>query len=370
MKKRKTYVTIFPELLPVHLKKDVGMLPYSMEKYENYHSFIVCYKNDEFTKSLEEKYNIKYINRKKDDIRDFAVFLWKYGKKIDVLNLYHITSPRNALWIFVYKSVNPKGKVYIKLDADYRMLDIFNPSSKTIMGKVKLWVFRKKVDLYTVESKVLENVIEEKWNIKTEYLPNGVYSEEIAKPLSIEEKKNVFLTVGRLGTEQKATEDLVEGFIKIRKKTDWELWLVGSVEDNFVKFMEEKVKRYPELKYRIRLFGSINDYNTLNKIYRESKVFILPSKWEGFGLVILEALECGNYLILSDQIPVANEISNNGKYAKIIPYHNIDMLSWAMFETTKMRLSNDDLNSRKKWVEENYTWKNIVKKLSKYLDEL
>ena len=36
------YVTIFPECEKVHLKKDVGMLPYSMGKYVGYNFQIIC----------------------------------------------------------------------------------------------------------------------------------------------------------------------------------------------------------------------------------------------------------------------------------------------------------------------------------------
>ena len=118
------YVTIFPECEKVHLKKDVGMLPYSMGKYVGYNFQIICYDNGNFEKSDLDSYHIECIKKRKGAVLDFAVYIIQHAKNIDILNVYHITSDRNAYWCFLYKLFNPKGKIHIKLDADYRMLSI------------------------------------------------------------------------------------------------------------------------------------------------------------------------------------------------------------------------------------------------------
>lgn len=365
----KRYVTLFPECEPVHLKKDVGMLPYSLGKYEGYESGIVCYRNENFTEEQIRKFNIKFVDKKSGDIKDFSRYLLKNGKNIDCLNIYHLTSQRNVYWIMAYKFINPRGKIHMKLDADYRMVEMANMEPSSLKGKIRVWLLKNKVDLYTVENRMMKDILEPKWKIKMELLPNGIFREEEIKSLDQSEKENVFLTVGRLGNEQKATEDILDAY-KRNHYNNWKLWLVGPMEKKFEEYLEKYFLENPELKDKITVYGNIDDEEKLTNIYRKASVFILPSKWESFGLVLLEALECGNYLIVSDKVPSADDIGRNGEYVTIVPYHDIDLLSKAMLEATLKTVSNKDLNERKKWIEENYTWKVIVEKLNRYLLEL
>lgn len=367
---KKNYVTFFPECEPVHLKKDVGMLPYSIGKCEGFQFQIVCYDNLNFTEEEVNKFHLKFLNKGKSVIKDGLLYIIRNGRTIDILNLYHITSSRNAFWILLYKIVNPRGKVHLKLDADYRMVELFDNNPQSIKGKIRVWIMKNMIDLYTVESNEMKHILEEKWKIKLILLPNGIYRENKLKELYVEEKEKIFLTVGRLGTEQKSTEDLIEAYIKIMNKTDWKLWLVGSLEESFKKYMEQKYNTNPELKDRIIMFGNISDPEKLTQIYRKASCFVLPSKWEGFALVLMEALECGDYLILSDKVPSAEDVGKNGEYASVVPYHDIDALANVMYESTEMKVNDIVLNNRKKWVEENFTWSNIVDKFVVELLEL
>lgn len=367
---RKRYVTIFPEFERVHLKKDVAMLPYSLSKYEDYDFNIVCYKNSEFSKFEVEKFNLVFAKRKNNVSRDFAKYLLINGKKIDILNLYHLSSSRNAFWIIIYKMVNPKGKVHIKLDADYRMLDIIDMYPKSLKGKFRAYIFRKKVDLYTVESVKMKELLHMQFDIEMKLLPNGIFREEEIQPVRTEEKERIFLTVGRLGTEQKATKDLLEAFALIADQIEWKLWLVGNIENEFNEYINRYFQKYEYLKERVIFFGNIDNSDDLTKIYRRASVFVLPSKWEGFALVLLEALECGDYLILSDQVPSSWDISNNGQFASIVPYHDVGKLSNAMLSSITKNASFEELKKRRVWIEENFTWKSIVRMFNGYVCDM
>lgn len=364
------YVTIFPECESVHLKKDVGMLPYSLGKYCGYDYSIICYDNFIFNKNEKDKFHLITIPEKKGDILDFAKYIYIHAKEIDVLNLYHITSKRNIFWILVYKLANPHGIIHLKLDADYRMIDMVNPNPLNLKGKIKRKIFKEKVDLYTVESKTMKDILEKKWKLNMKIIPNGIYREDDIIPAKIEDKQKFFLTVGRLGTEQKATEDLLSAFELIKNEMDWQLILVGSVEVKFQKYIDNYFIRNPELKNRVIFTGNISDANELTKLYKKASVFVLPSKWESFALVLMEALECGDYLILSDQIPSAKDISNNGKYADIVPVGNINLLAEQMLKCSNKELSNAEMEEMYNWIRNNFTWKSIVKKLDEFIKDI
>ena len=368
--KKKRYVTIFPECEPVHLKKDVGMLPYSLGNYCEYDYSLVCYENKTFSEFDIEKFHIKTISKKKNDIGDFGRYLLKHAKEIDILNLYHISSKRNAVWIFLYKEANPQGKVHLKLDADYRMVSLVDMNPASLKGKLKIHILKNMVDLYTIESESMRLLLEDLWKIKMKIIPNGIFREADISPARVEDKQKCFLTVGRLGTEQKATEDLLSAFAKIKDKTPWNLILAGNIENNFRRYIDEYFEKNPDLEDRVIFTGNITNSEELTRLYKEASVFVLPSRWEGFALVLMEALECGDYLVVSDQVPSVNDISNNGKYADVFKCGDIDMLANTMLICTGKRSSNIEMEEMYKWIHDNFTWKTIAQRLDSYIKEI
>ena len=55
------------------------------------------------------------------------------------------------------------------------------------------------------------------------------------------------------------------------------------------------------------------DKETLLSLYSHAGAFVFPSKFEGFGIPLIEALKCGTPVICSD-IPVFREIADNAAY--------------------------------------------------------
>lgn len=363
------YVTLFPECERVHLKKDVGMLPYALNAY-GYETKIVCYDNGNISDELREKYKVFFVDRKHGTSRDFWKYLVKNAKNIDILNLYHITSRRNAMWIVLYKLFNPRGIVHIKLDADYRMLSFVNMHPKSFLGKIKMYVFKKYVDIYTAESQKMTELLGKTWNLSIKYLPNGYFTlTQTDYPLNYKERK-YFLTVGRLGTEQKATEVLMEAYAKISDKVDVPLVLVGTIDSEFENYVQAFYDRCPTLKDKVIFKGEVSDELELKNYYDNAVAFVLPSRWESFGLVLLEALDRGVYLIVSDSIPAAQEIGNNGHFCTIVPTDNVDALADIMEKYSQIvDNSVEALNERRKWVNEKYSWGTIAGIMNKYIKE-
>lgn len=363
------YVTVFPECEPVHLKKDVGMLPYALGKYCGYNYSIVC-RDHSFSGNEIAKFHIITIPQKSTEAVDFAKYIFMHAKEIDVLNLYHITSNRNVLWILAYKLANPKGKIHLKLDADYRMIDLIDANPRSWKGKVKRKILKDKVDLYTVESKTMRDILEKKWKLQMKVIPNGIYREDEIIPAKGADKRNLFLTVGRLGTEQKATEDILTAFEIIKTKTDWKLVLVGSIEEKFQDYINEYFRRNPDLTDRVIFTGNVSDSDALTRLYKEANVFVLPSRWESFALVLMEALECGDYLIVSDQIPSADDIGDNGKYAKCVPVGDVQALAEMMLKCTSRYSSDQEMREMYSWIHDNFTWEPIVKMLDGFIKDI
>lgn len=170
----------------------------------------------------------------------------------------------------------------------------------------KLHYILKSVDYLMPSSNYLTNYYKE---LFTEYrykiITNNMPIESDNK-LSNLKNKNI-ITVGRL-EKVKGYDDLIKLFSKLDNK-EWTLSIVGtgSEFDNLNNLIKEL-----NMEDNIKLLGFKNT-EELNKLYKESSIYIMTSIEESFGLVLLEAASHGLPLIAYDSALGAKEIiQDNG----------------------------------------------------------
>ena len=113
------YVSFFPHSENVHLVKDVGMIPYIMDKYFNYEGYVACYGDDNYTYLEDElkELEVDIIQKRTGNIIvDGIYYLIKNAKNINVLQVMHSTK-ENLILGYVYKMLNRRGQLYLKLDS-------------------------------------------------------------------------------------------------------------------------------------------------------------------------------------------------------------------------------------------------------------
>ena len=119
-------------------------------------------------------------------------------------------------------------------------------------------------------------------NVKVIGNPRSFQSE---KKSSLNNKK--IISIGRL-EEQKGYDLLIPVFENVNKKhPDWELVIFGT--GTLYDFLFEKISQ-SSCSDKIKLMGKTNDVKTE---YLSSSMFVLSSRYEGFGMVLVEAMECG-----------------------------------------------------------------------------
>ncbi len=304
------FVTLFTRLKNVHLTKDVGMIPYILHRDHDFTCRMVTIKNDEDYDYLEDEVaglDIEFIKDKG------ALYLLHNAKDIDVLNIYHLNlqSWFNSL-LFKYLK-NKDALIYLKLDMDESGYDRL--MRKNPVGLIKRLTMMH-ADIISVETMDLYKMLRRRYREKMLFLPNGYYTRSKAPEKGFK-KKNIILTVGNLGTEAKATDVLLKAFHKA--STGWELHLVGPVSPGFV-------NPYPKDK-KIVFEGRITDRDKLKKLYRSAKVFAFPSRHESFGIVLLEAASCGDYIISTTGVPAAKDIIDITREGAIIDVDDVDALA-------------------------------------------
>jgi glycogen synthase len=134
------------------------------------------------------------------------------------------------------------------------------------------------------------------------------------------------LFVGRLASN-KGLVPLVQGFAPLAR-TDPTASLVIIGEDGGTRpELEREVARLG-LGARVKILGFVEDERLLSSAFREARLFVLPSEYEAFGLVLLEALAHGTPVIAS-RVGGIPEFVEEGRCGLLVPPAQAEGLSKA-----------------------------------------
>ena len=144
------------------------------------------------------------------------------------------------------------------------------------------------------------------------FKPIVIYNPLTLKPsIPSTGKTKSFLAVGRFSHQHKGFDLLIEAFhLFSQKNLDWTLDIVGEgVEEEMYRML---IKKY-HLEERVTIHPFTNHIQTY---YSRAQVYVLSSRWEGFGLVLVEAMAHGLPVVSSD-LPTSKEIMGDfGLYFK------------------------------------------------------
>lgn len=370
------YCVLYPNTKNVNLVKEMGMIPYKLHKNFGYDAKIACYNLDEYTYLNEEVKGLKidFLHKKYNNYSlDGLNYLKKYAKKIDVLQIFHVTL-YSLLYAFRYKRLNKKGKIYLKLDCSHKLVDRI-----LSLNKVKYALLNKyldKVDLISVEQKVLfeklKNILPTQAN-KMINIPNGVdykYLNEKQIKYNFYEKENTILSVTRVGAEEKNTQMLIEAFTSIEdiENLGWKLKIVGPIEEEFNEYIDNYFKNNPKMKDIVEFTGAIKNREKLFNEYKNAKIFSLTSNFESFGIAFIEAAALGDVIISTD-VGIAKELTCEDNGA-LVDIEDVEALKK---ELKKYMLKDNlkiDSEITYKIAKENFDWDGIVNKLNDNISKL
>ncbi len=151
-----------------------------------------------------------------------------------------------------------------------------------------------------------------------------------------------FLYVGRL-EKKKNTPMLIEALASLRERfpeVKEKLVLIGTAGFGFdeVKYLIEQFN----LRKDVLITGWV-DEEDLPFIFNGASSFVFPTRHEGFGIPIIQAMACGLPVVASD-IPVLREIADDA--VLYFETNNKDALAEAMFQAVTDKKLREELKEK------------------------
>lgn len=166
-------------------------------------------------------------------------------------------------------------------------------------------------------------------------------TEEPEHPWFDSEAPPVVLGVGSL-TPQKDFSTLIDAFEGLQRERDARLLILG--EGNKRAELESQVNSLG-LEDVVSLPGFVdNPFMYMSR----ADVFVLSSRWEGFGNVIVEALACGTPVVSTDCPSGPAEILDGGAYGRLVPVGDKQAIASAINGTLEQPVPETKLRKRAK----------------------
>ena len=270
--------------------------------------FLVEYPNKEFydDEIVELGGNIYYSNVR----NDFNIFKFiKKLKKIIKENDYKIVHVHAYTIGYFCLRTAKKCKVPVRIAHSHNNETVhdFKYPLKLLLQKLytiyatDLFACSEAAGKYLFKNKdfnILNNSINSNKFIYNEDIRN-----KVRKELGIKDE----LVIGHIGRfhPQKNHKFLIEIFYKIiEKNPNAKLLLIGKGD------LEKNIKKQVDqlgLKNSVMFLGNRKD---VNELYQAMDVFVLPSLFEGLGIVSIEAQASGTPIVCSNMLPKEIEVSD------------------------------------------------------------
>ena len=199
---------------------------------------------------------------------------------------------------------------------------------------------------------------------KIEVVYNGVDLDQYSKVEVRQKKTNQIIYVGALKKRKNILDAIYA--VKMARKIIKDLTLVivsggGECEE----IVSDIIKKEGFIEY----YKKITDEQKI-RLLKESSLFVFPSSYESFGLVLIEALVCNTSFIAYD-IPAIREVNSLTSGGILVPYGEIELLTQ---QICKLLVNRDKLKELgdvgKKNVEKKFTWTAVAKRYEKIFNDV
>lgn len=270
--------------------------------------------------------------------------------KPDVVNLHYIGD--NAFYLIIARILK-KFNLIVSIHGPERL-------NRRIGRNVIIKKLIKQADMIIANSQHSLNKVENLYsNIrdKSVVIDNGIYLEEFDNVNGYKKEKRYIFSARRFSFS-KGMDLLVRAFSIVHQHySDIKLLLAGDGKDKIK--CEEISKKLKIIDYIIFL-GAISHSKVIS-LLKSCEIFVLPSRKEAFGIVLLEAMACGKPIVAT-RVGGVPEVVREGENAILVEPESPQALAEGIVKL----LENSDLakrfGERGREIVKNFTWDKIVER--------
>jgi glycosyltransferase involved in cell wall biosynthesis len=296
--------------------------------------------------------------------KEAAAIAAKLPEKIDVFHAHDWLVATAGIGL---KHVFRKPLLVTMHSTEIGRRDGLHTSTEKMIAETEAWLTYEAWKVICCSQYMVSHV---KWAFglpddKLVMVPNGVdwqvYEKARKKELkdfrtafALPEEKLV-LFVGRLVYE-KGAHVLINAIPKILNKVNAKFVIVGS---GYMKEQLSTIVKSMGLEHKV-LFTGFLDEESLLKLQCSADVSVVPSLFEPFGIVALEAMAAKSPVVVSDTGGLGEIVEHDVVGVKVYP-NNVDSLAWGV---TKMLTDEKYRNSLRenayRRIHERYDWDKIA----------
>jgi glycosyltransferase involved in cell wall biosynthesis len=203
-------------------------------------------------------------------------------------------------------------------------------------------------------------ISERLFSSKSSYIPNAIDTELFA-PRNVDSRLNnelaipagayVYFSAGRL-QDQKNYEMLLNAFKLVKKDTGNSILVIAG-EGPLQQKLVEQAKSL-EIFDQTRWLGRRKDVPALMNL---CDCFVLSSKYEGFGLVIAEAMATRKPVVATDCGGVGEVM---GRFGQLVPVNDTVGLAKAMLRQQTESVNQGELEGAREYIKQSYSISSVM----------
>lgn len=321
-----------------------------LQQYKDIDNYLVMskYKSEQNWGNMQNKVTYYEYKRSIWNIFKAMIFIYRFINKIQP-DIIHVHSTWAGVFVrFPLLFVRKKAKIIYQPHGWAFLMDISNL-------KKHIYILIEKI--LSIPTDKIINISNYEQNKAIEYslnkdkmvmIYNGVADRKNtgSTKITMDKDKINLLFVGRLDRQKG-----LDIFLKTYEKYDFpniHLYVIGtSVLDNTV----------PKNTLKTTYLGWI-DNKEIDAYYQACDAVIMPSRWEGFGLVAIEAMRNSKAVIVSDRGALP-ELINNGVNGYVFALNDNNSLKEILLSLGRNELKKMGKEGGKKYLE-NFTDKQVT----------
>ncbi len=195
--------------------------------------------------------------------------------------------------------------------------------------------------------------------------------DEAKEVIDVPQSSHMILFVGRI-EPLKGIDLLIKAIASIQKNGDLEccphsLAIIGGEPQASPEEMNAEMARLQDMVENLGiknlvLFLGKQDQKMLPYYYSASEVVVMPSHYESFGMVALEAMACGTPVVAS-QVGGLGFLVRDGETGYVVPGNDVEKLAHYLVKLIKDQQLQAKLGNQSAAYARNYAWSIITEKI-------